>query len=660
MFDILIENHMLLEVAGVKLKEIKSYLLDLTSTESYKKLSDLWNTKYKKYGNLLKRIFSDVGDKKISEADLNRLISTLDRYESYANTSPLKDEISKDWKKITITLQDIIDFIENQENRIIYSEKDRQSLQSILDLCGPLDNLQDKLFECEHYDIILCNEYVIVVKPKTVKGSVAWALSDNNGKLEKFGPNHIDPEHRITWCTSVYTADKNTWNEFLGYYLGNLTTLFYVINRDEYKYGESNRKICIGVDDIQNKIIYDGLVTVNAFNDPIKKEQDIHRMFDGEDGKDILEAIFENRTDIVEKLIPKIYKEKDLKTLFAARNKSTSARAMLRTFLLTNGGPLANEEGLALCADMLLKTGIESRNDIEFIRDIIRSLFIRGHIEEPVTFDNEKLDIISRLIKTKNYDIIYEIIDNINFIVQNVDPDVFDETIVPVLQVIVENTNTNTFLVTVNEIVEKLDLDSTSIAISKLQDLKQKLSTRTETLDFLELKAKSGSSNDLDDLINKEIYKLNNSVINKHILKNPNIFRSEKGLMLLDELYFKEKNISQVWTYFSSVHENIMSNPGVSEYPRFFEMLYAHMTDNHIMHRLITNSQMELYVYFNNPDEYKNYISAIYLLNKDNNSEESKEIKNELNNYFDPSSFEIPKEELDMSKFSNEAKKALR
>ena len=556
-------------------------------------------------------------------------------------------------------MQDIIDFIENQENRIIYSEKDRQSLQSILNLCGPLDSLQGKTFECEHYDIVLCNEYVIVVKPKTVKGSVAWSLSDNNGKLEKFGPNHMDPKHRITWCTSVYTADENTWNEFLGYYLGNLTTLFYVINRDEYKYGESNRKICIGVDDIENKIIYDGLVTVNAFNDPIKKEQDIHRMFDGEDGKDILEAIFENRSDIVEKLIPVIYEEKDLKTLFAARNKSTSARAMLRTFLLTNGGPLSNEEGLALCVDMLLKSGVESPNDIEFIRDIIRSLFIRGHIEELVTFDNKKIDIISRLTKTKNYDIIYEIIDNINFIVQNANLDVFDETIVPILENIVENTNTNTFLVTVSEIVEKLDLDSTSIEISKLYDLKQKLSTRTETLDFLELKAKSGSSADLDDLIDKEKYKLNNSAINKHILKNPNIFRSKKGLLLLDELFFKEKSASQVWTYFSSVHENIMSNTGVGEYSRFIEMLYKHMTDKYMMHRLITNSQMQLYVHFNNPNEYKNFISAIYLLNKDDSSEESKEIKNELINYFEPSSFEIPKEELDMAKFSIEAKKAL-
>ena len=35
MFDILIENHMLLEVAGVKLKEIKSYLLTLCTQKKF-------------------------------------------------------------------------------------------------------------------------------------------------------------------------------------------------------------------------------------------------------------------------------------------------------------------------------------------------------------------------------------------------------------------------------------------------------------------------------------------------------------------------------------------------------------------------------------------------------------------------------------------------
>tara|TARA_Y100001972_G_scaffold129049_1_gene193729 strand:+ start:2845 stop:4827 length:1983 start_codon:yes stop_codon:yes gene_type:complete len=660
MFDILIENYMLLEVASVKLKDIKSFLLDLSGTSAYEKLSSLWNTKYKKYGNFLKRILSDAGTSKVTEADLGKIISILDRYESYSNTSYLKDEISKDWKKITISLQDMIDFLESQENKIIYSEKDRQPLQSILDLCGPLDKLQGKTFECEHYDIILCNEYTIVVRPKTVKGSVAWSLSDNNGKLEKFGPNHIDPVHRIKWCTSVYSADENTWNEFLGYYLGNLTTLFYVINRDEYNYGESNRKICIGVDDIENKVIYDGLVTVDTFNNPIQNESDIHKMFDGDDGKDILEAIFENKSDIVEKLIPVIYEEKDLKTLFAARNKSTSARAMLRTFLLTNGGPLANEKGLAYCVDMFLQGGIESRNDIEFIRDIIKSMFIRGHIEEPVEFDSAKLDIINKIAKTTNYDILYELIDNIHFIVKEVNTDVFDSTIIPFLEIIVENTNSNSFLVTVVEILEKLDLDSTTIPIGNLYDLKEKLKAKSDTIKNLELKAKSGSSYDIDELIDKEKYTLNNSVLNSNLLKNPSIFKSKKGLQLLDEIYFKEKSTSSIWPYFSSVYENIMSNLNIEDYSRFEELIYKYISDVYMMYKLIFSSHILLYRNFYEEIEYKNFISAVYILNKDNKSEESKELCKELIDHFDQEDYSIPKEDLDISKFSKEAKDLLR
>jgi len=664
MLRLLIENYLLLEVSGVKLKDIKTHMLNLTSTESYSKLQTLWNKRYKKYGNFIKRMLTNVGEKEISEADLSKLISVLDKFESYANTSPLRSEIAKDWRKITITLQDLIDYIEDQEHRVIYTEKDKKSLQEILDLCGPLDELEkvvtdSNVFSCEHYDIILCNQYTLVVKPKTVKGSVAWALSDNKGRLEKFGPNHLDPKHRITWCTSVYSAEENTWNEFLSYFIGNLTTLFYVINRDNYSHDQRNRKICVGVDDITNEIIYDGLVTVDANNDPIEDEDGIHDLFDGDDGEKILEKIFSNKSEPGEKLFPKDLSKKDLKALYDARNKSTAARAMFRKFLLTNGSVIGDTEGISYCLDLLLNKGTPSKTDPDFINDIVKGIFLSGQIPEDIDFNQDITGILEKIIKTRNLDILYEVIDNIQYIVKDVNVDVFDDSFIPILELLSENTNAKGLVEVLNEIISIIDKDSNYISLEKLNPIKNKIADKTNLLRDLDLKARSGSSYDLNEIFDNEVYKMGNTVINSSILKNPNLFNFDRGIAFVEDLLLNTDSQKHKYymKYFGAIYEKLMLNSNITEYSKIKEVLYKYMNNPHMIVSLIGNQYANLYTTFNNDSEFKNYISGVYIIHKHNSSEDSQELASIIVDAFNENSYSLSINDIDISKFSNEAKK---
>ena len=651
---LLIEKYMLLEVKSVALKEIKAYLLDLTETESYRKLSSLWNKRYKKYGNFIKRLFSDNNN--ITEADLGQLIGILDRYEKYANTANIKDEISKDWKKITLTLQDMIDFLEDQEHRVIYTEKDRKSLQTILDLCGPLDKLIGKTFSCEHYDIILCDEYKLVVKPKTVKGSVAWSLSDDNGKLEKFGPNHLDPKHRITWCTSVYTADDDSWNEFLGYYYGNLTTLYYVINRDKYSYGSNNRKICIGVDDVTNNIIFKGLETVDALNRPIESEVQIYNMFDGDDGEEIIESILKDKDPSEGKLIPRRYSKKDLRVLYKARNKSPAARAMFRTFLLTNGSYIGDTEKLGYCLDLLLSSYSNSNSDSEFIIDIVKGIFISGQLNDKIYFDDDLLKIITKIANLKNINVLYDLIDSILKIVEDIDPDIFDTSLLPVLEVIIQNSSVPGLQGSIEKIIHRIDQDSTTIPLADLQSSRNNLSSKKETSKLLNDKAEKGSAEEIDELLLSGEHRNNNPSFNSKLLKNPNLIKSSLGMQLIDEIYFNKSGKDSI---FPNVYEAIMRNIDISNHPKIKELLYKYASDRFMMYNAISTQFNNMSIIFPNKDEMHNFLSVVYLYYSKLGTNESQEVSTEITYNFNEDQYSLEKEAIDTTPFSEEIKKVL-
>ena len=122
----------------------------------------------------------------------------------------------------------------------------------------------------QDFDVVYSNSDWIVIEPKTIQGSIAWAHGKPDGSEEKV------MSRRVGWCTGV-----NTQNNMFPNYAGNLH-MFYVISANYENDTSSNRKLCLSfvIVDGEAKLENKGGATVNARNqvipesmlDTLKKE----------------------------------------------------------------------------------------------------------------------------------------------------------------------------------------------------------------------------------------------------------------------------------------------------------------------------------------------------------------------------------------------------
>lgn len=85
----------------------------------------------------------------------------------------------------------------------------------------------------QDFDVVYSEEDYIVVEPKTIQGSIAWA----HGKPD--GSEETDQKRRVGWCTGVSSN-----NNMFPNYAGNLH-MFYVINTDYDNDNSPNRRLCL-------------------------------------------------------------------------------------------------------------------------------------------------------------------------------------------------------------------------------------------------------------------------------------------------------------------------------------------------------------------------------------------------------------------------------
>ena len=113
----------------------------------------------------------------------------------------------------------------------------------------------------QDFDVVYSNSDWIVIEPKTIKGSIAWAHGKPDGSEEKV------TSRRVGWCTGV-----NTVNNMFPNYAGNLH-MFYVINANYENDTSSNRKLCLSfvIVDGEVKLENKGGSTVNARNQAISE-----------------------------------------------------------------------------------------------------------------------------------------------------------------------------------------------------------------------------------------------------------------------------------------------------------------------------------------------------------------------------------------------------
>jgi hypothetical protein len=102
----------------------------------------------------------------------------------------------------------------------------------------------------------------VVIEPKTIQGSIAWA----HGKPD--GTEETDQSRRVGWCTSVTTG-----NNMFPNYAGNLH-MFYFIKSDYENVQGPDRRLCVSYINKKGKASIDDKrdATVNASNIPINKK----------------------------------------------------------------------------------------------------------------------------------------------------------------------------------------------------------------------------------------------------------------------------------------------------------------------------------------------------------------------------------------------------
>lgn len=111
----------------------------------------------------------------------------------------------------------------------------------------------------QDFDVIYSEEDWIVIEPKTIQGSIAWA----HGKPD--GSEETDQHRRVSWCTGVTSG-----NNMFPNYAGNLH-MFYFIKSDYDNVSGPERRICLSfVRGPKEVKLVAGNGSVDANNLPVK------------------------------------------------------------------------------------------------------------------------------------------------------------------------------------------------------------------------------------------------------------------------------------------------------------------------------------------------------------------------------------------------------
>ncbi len=125
--------------------------------------------------------------------------------------------------------------------------------------------------ECSDFKVIHAGSDWTVVYPKTLLGSMSWAVGLADGSEEEY---RVDSKNRqvgrVEWCTAAYTNNR------FPMYAGNMHMYYFVKNKG-YNISDVNRRLCItwskNKDTGEVQILYNANATVDANNKdlPVKK-----------------------------------------------------------------------------------------------------------------------------------------------------------------------------------------------------------------------------------------------------------------------------------------------------------------------------------------------------------------------------------------------------
>ena len=623
MIHSLLKEYLLLEVSALSLKDVLKYVASEEDSSVVDRLRNLWGKKYRKYSNVIISLLTQNNQAGM----LQKILDSLDRYDPYYDTSYLTKEMVKSSSNITITLKDINDYIQSIKDKDKVLSEDKMSLQDVLDVWRKAGS--PKTFESNHFDIIHADEDVTIVKPKTPKGSVAWASCTANGVLERYGSEDIGNEYKSSWCTSIYKADKKSFNEFYTYYLGNMTSLYYVIKNKDYDLTDDYRRICVGIDDINNKIKY-GSVTVNAKNNFLDKQEDIEQGYSEDVFHKILGKIYLDPKNAEEKQEDYPTNKNEVNILFKNRYKSFTAMSKLRLFLCKTKDENLISFTIDLLIDAYKKDAIE--NDLEFILDFLNNVFNESKLGKKIRFSNQILSLLNKLLEMKNF-ITSEILEKINTIVLSKNIDSFDSSLLSLLKSAVNSLNTKRQHDIMKSIFNKLELDGNPelIKLADLRPVSDLFNKENEDFNYLIDSAKVEDESVYEYIIKNNLYQKNIQELNHSLLTNPLLFKTNIGKQLLESLLNKDR---KVYPYFVKIISAIAENESLPEYDNIYKLIAGLVTNEMFTDDFIETYGEEIRRLISE-QELNQYLTLAYNIYKDKEDVFSVDIIDKIEGMFE-------------------------
>ena len=235
--------------------------------ETLESISKKWNSIFKKYSHVIANDLSN------SDEPVEHILSAIERFSIYYNTA--SKEYKNNISNGSISSSDLRVYV-NSKNEAKKSEtrtKHRIACRSKANLSMNNRWSEDSKDDLKDFEVIYAGRDWTVIYPKTLLGSISWAVGLSDGTEEKYEIDENGTQiGRVTWCTASYENNR------FPMYASNLH-MYYFVKNQGYNINDIYRRLCISLvkhDEDSEKVMrensdiveikFDGGATVNGDN----------------------------------------------------------------------------------------------------------------------------------------------------------------------------------------------------------------------------------------------------------------------------------------------------------------------------------------------------------------------------------------------------------
>lgn len=233
--------------------------------ETFLDLEKNWNKIYKKFSNV---IFSDLNN---SKEPIEHMLTAIKEFSIYYNAAT--DEIKQKVATGSITTSELRGFVKSKKEakKSKVRTENRVKCRNKVNLSIGTKWSENSESSSRDFEVIYVGNDWTVVYPKTLLGSISWAVGLADGSEEVYEVDENGTQiGRVTWCTASYENNR------FHMYAGNLH-MYYFVKNSGYNINSIHRRLCISlrkkdekyIDDDEKivEIDYEAGATVNAKNE---------------------------------------------------------------------------------------------------------------------------------------------------------------------------------------------------------------------------------------------------------------------------------------------------------------------------------------------------------------------------------------------------------